>query len=259
VMGPDGSARHELTGKTSGAPFPQWDPAWSPNGKHLAFRGYYGQGDGQYDLYVIDTANCRIARLTHGLNGTSPSWSPDGSQIAIASGGIAAISPGGTGLRYLTRDTSTAVDGAPSWSRNGRIAFVRYPARHQFGLHFGEIYAMNADGSAVVALTHGAQGFGQPSWSPDGSHLAFVSYPGSSAVIEVMDADGTDVRTVSPAAWKSFSPTWTPDGRIVFLVEQGGQRSAFIVNADGSSRQPLYPDLGAYQIAWGTASHGAAC
>ncbi len=254
LMRPDGSGVRELTGKSASAPFPQWDPAWSPDGRRIAFRGYYGLGDGQYDLYVVDASGCNLVRLTHGLNGTNPSWSPNGSQIAFSVGGIDLISPRGTGLRHLTRDTSAWVDDAPSWSTSDRIAFVRYPARNALGLHFGEIYAMNADGTAVTPLTRGAPGFGEPSWSPDGGKLAFVSYPGSSAVIDVMNADGTGIHTVSPPSWKSSGPTWTPDGRVVFLVERGPQTTAYIVNADGSGLRPLYPTLDALQVAWGASS-----
>ena len=48
LMRPDGTGRRTLSG-----PFPLWDAAWSPDGGRLAFRGYYGPGDGQYDLYAV--------------------------------------------------------------------------------------------------------------------------------------------------------------------------------------------------------------
>jgi Tol biopolymer transport system component len=65
---------------------------------------------------------------------------------------------------------------------------------------------MNADGSGVAPLTHGAPGFGQPAWSPDGKLIAFVAYPGSVPVVEAANADGTAAHRVSPRSWTSFNP-----------------------------------------------------
>ena len=264
-MRPDGTGKRALT-----ATFPEWDPAWSPDGRRLAFRGYYGSAEGDYDLYVVDANGCHVARLTHRVGGISPSWSSTGSQIAFDVGGIDVINVNGTGFRRLTRDTSTGYHVfAPAWSVRNRIAFVRYGT----GSSRGEIYAMNADGSGIVPLTRGGPGFGQPSWSPDGKSIAFVAYPSSSArlnsagVVEVANADGTGAHQVSPHSWTSYSPTWTPSGKIVFLRQIGAATqlaaaptSAYIVNHDGTGLRLLYPNLDAIQIAWGpTTLPGATC
>jgi len=262
LMRPDGTGKRTLTA----AP-PEWDPAWSPDGRRLAFRGYYGSAKGDYDLYVVDANGCHVDRLTHRVGGISPSWSPTGRQIAYAVGGIDVINADGRGIRRLTRDTSTYWDDAPAWSAGNRLAFVRT----RMGRSSGEIYTMNADGSGVAPLTRGAPGFGQPSWSPDGKSIAFVAYPSSSArlysagAIEVANADGTGVHQLSPPSWWSYSPTWTPGGKIVFLRQKGAPTqfaaaptSAYIVNRDGTGLRLLYPNLDATQIAWGPTTLPAA-
>ncbi len=252
LMRPDGSASRTLT-----ATFPEWDPAWSPNGRDLAFRGYYGSGDGQYDLYAVSTNGCHLTRLTHGLNGTTPSWSPNGRRIAFTAGGIDVINPDGTGFRRLIADTSTHFASSPTWSVRNQIAFVRESGRSPL-----EIYAVNADGSGLLALTRGGPGFGQPSWSPDGRRIALVAITHplySTGTIEVASADGASSHAVSPTSWMTFSPTWTPDGKIVFLRQIGAPTqsaaaptSAYIVNPDGSGLHLLYPNLNAVQITWGS-------
>jgi Tol biopolymer transport system component len=154
-------------------------------------------------------------------------------------------------LRYLISDTSRYGYDSPAWSVRNRIAFVRT----RIGGSQGQIYAMNVDGSGVAPLTHGAPGFGQPSWSPDGKAIAFVAVTMPlqfAGVIEVANADGTGRHRVSPPSWTSYSPTWSPDGRVVFLVKRDARTSAYIVNRDGSGMRLLYPNLGdALQIAWG--------
>jgi WD40-like Beta Propeller Repeat len=274
LMRPDGTGKRTLTvvlpGK--GNPtviIPQWDPAWSPDGRRLAFRGYYGSTLGDFAIYVVDASGCHLTKLSGAMNGTNPSWSPSGRQIAFAVGGIDVINANGSGFGRLTSDQARSGrdrydDEDPVWSGRNRIAFVRTRMRTSRG----EIYVMTADGSSLSPLTHGGPGFGQPSWSADGKSIAFVAYPGSPArlysagVVEVANADGLGVHRVSPPSWRSYSPTWTPGGKIVFLVNRGFQAtrlgnlvraSAYIVNRDGTGLRLLYPNLeDAGEIAWGS-------
>jgi len=76
---------------------------------------------------------------------------------------------------------------------------------------------MNADGSGVTRLTdHPALDL-TPTWSPDGSQIAFASNRAGSFQIHAMNADGTAVRQVTSQG-QNTDPAWSPDGRSIAFV-----------------------------------------
>ncbi len=135
-MNADGSGVRRLTHGASGS------PAWSPDGRRIAFRG------DKSDIYVVDVDGSGQRRLAQSAG--DPVWSPDGRRIAFerrfARGAeIHVMNADGSGQRRLTRSAGLGVD----WSPDGRkIAFVsdRDGGR-------GQIFVMNADGSGQRRLT----------------------------------------------------------------------------------------------------------
>jgi len=144
--------------------------AWSPDEAYFAFV------DDPFDdpmstLFVLPADGGALSSVTRARTIKHPSWSPDGSQIAVS---IARndqydiwVYPafGGAGTQ-LTDDA--AWDGSPAWSPDGsRIAF------HSDRGGEWDIWITDADGLAVAQLTSG-QGFkGYPTWAPDGGAIAF--------------------------------------------------------------------------------------
>ena len=88
------------------------NPAWNPDGGHLAFAWTKGFEPGNYNIFVMDVATQQTAQLTtnEGRN-ENPTWAPDGSQIAYASkrgrqSQIWVMNADGTGKRALTEKGS---------------------------------------------------------------------------------------------------------------------------------------------------------
>jgi TolB protein len=200
VMNPDGSGVRRLT--RSGDEEDAF-PAWSPNGKEVAFlRGknfdLYGEPPDRADVYVVKASGGPPTRLTGGLSTVNFSWSPDGRRIAYAARSI----------------------NGPSLSR---------------------IYVMNADGSGKRALTPDTLGADTPAWSPDGRRIAFLvaslTVDGVDDDVYVMNADGTD-RTKVTRRMLADSVAWAPDARRIAFKDINRQ-TVFVVNADGSGSRQL--------------------
>jgi len=137
---------------------------------------------------------------------------------------IDSMLPDGTSVQHVTTAANPGWSTEPAVSRDGTlVAFV------DFG-HSGDISVMNADGSGRVDL--GVQGF-YPTFSPDGSRIAFQSGGG----IDSIDEDGNEIM-VLPLPNGSLGPglAWSPDGtKIAFSYRQAGHTDldVAVVSADG--------------------------
>ena len=106
-----------------------------------------------------------------------------------------------------------------------------------------QLYLVNADGTDLTQLTIMEQGACQPSWSPDGTQLVFISpclgradffetiYNESSLYIINADGSGLDQLTAAPGS--DFEPAWSPDGtRIAFTSVRGGFRQIYSLDIE---------------------------
>jgi hypothetical protein len=130
---------------------------------------------------------------------------------------------------------------------NGKIAF----SSQRDGDYY-EIYVMDADGSNPTRLTNNP-GWDDtfPSWSPDGTKIAFGKEGATLAryakmEIYVMDADGsnptklTNKDAAAQDASSDTQPSWSPDGtKIAFASNRDGNFEIYVMNADGSNQTNL--------------------
>lgn len=247
VMNADGAGISRLTNNT-------WSneaPAWSPNGKRIAFLSNisYAEGDFGYEIYVMNADGTGVSQLTDGpRDSVSPAWSPDGKKIAFSSNRdwgdydsymIYVMNADGTGVSRLT-DGATGSSFAPAWSPDGqRIAFAFYA--YEEGNT--DVYVMNSDGSNLTRLTEYPGNGSNPAWSPDGRRIAFESSRAHASQhidkIYVMNADGSQQTRLTGQAGYQYNPVWSPDGRhIAFSTRRtlrDGNYEIYVVNADGSN------------------------
>jgi hypothetical protein len=216
-------------------------PAWSPDGRRIAFQS---NRDGNWEIYVMNADGSNVRRLTDddGRDG-EPSWSPDGRRLAfVHDGRLYEMQATGQKKQSLENEGEW-----PSWSRNGKaLAYdvefddhahglgvldpsvglgsygnqdnrrpVWSPRRDliayecRFGTHWHICVLNPKTGSQRVLTGHDSDSFA-PTWSRDGTHLAFLSDRDGLDQLFVMRSDGTGVVRLTSGQADKDTPAWRP-------------------------------------------------
>jgi len=169
VINVDGTG---LTNLTHNSTYQDLRPAWSPDGKKIAFQT---NRDGNDEIYVMNADGSNPTRLTSNENSDqAPDWSPDG-RIVFQSDRdrnfeIWAMNADGSGLTQLTYTQGCVRNLDPAWSPDGTtIAFDSdrdFPTDDCRNLERGihQVFVMNADGTNQVSLTSLPGESGSPAW-----------------------------------------------------------------------------------------------
>jgi Tol biopolymer transport system component len=222
--------------------------AMSPDGRTLAFcRAETADG---CDLYLMPAAGGAPRQLTNDMKGILGfTWTADGREIVFASNRLGrfqlwrvAAHPAEIGGAYAN---PVLVEGAGDDARNPTISSTSKLAYQRYSRNFDiqKVEIAGQEGTAThrlglsTQLIASTQLDAEPSWSPDGRSIAFVSNRSGSQELWVCDADGGN-----PVQLTSFNgpavilPRWSPDGqRLVFaaLSGPGGNFESYIVGAGG--------------------------
>jgi hypothetical protein len=204
------------------------EPAWSPDGRRIAYVAP-GAG-GANDLYAVDADGANAGRITwtDGVDETSPSWAPDGKRLVVERAAtVVTVRADGSGERVL------ASGWEPAWSPAGdRIAFT----------NGDDLYLVPAGRGAPRKLTSTPAPESAPAWSPDGRRLAYVSEETGAADIHVLDLRSGRITRLTADAAVDSSPAFSADGRSVVLVsDRTGVETLWRVPAAGGAAVPVLP------------------
>jgi len=212
-------------------------PAWSPDGRRLAFVSYR---QGSPKLYIYDGQDGSLADASPAGSELciAPSWSPDGKSVAFSSSkeGNAEIYILDLASRRSRQITFTrGSDSAPDWSPSGRqIAFTSDRGGKP------QIYVMDAEGANVRKLTDTGDYSDSAAWSPAGDKLLYASRIDNR--FEILTVESASGRTwqLTRNSRNNENPRWSPDGRhIVFSSNRSGSYQLYTMDADGNRQKAI--------------------
>jgi TolB protein len=185
--------------KITDEPEPELHPSWSPDGRRLIYCKL-GARSGRWEMWVVDADNPGVRRfLDYGL---FPQWCPD-----VARSKILFQRARQRGSRYFSVWTTDFVNGD--------------------AVHATEI--VSAGNAAVI----------NPSWSPDGNRIVFVTIvepeeTSDGKTVEqsdvwIVNLDGTGRTNLTNGRYANYQPVWGNDGRVYFVSDRTGTDNIWAV------------------------------
>lgn len=229
---------------------PLLSPAWSPDGKELAYVSFES-GDSAVYIQNLVTGQRRLISGRKGING-APSFSPDGKQLAmmLSFGGSPEIYVEDLASGQLTQVThNLSINAEPRWMPDGQsLVFTSDRSGKP------QLYTEPVTGGGATRLTFQGEYNSNSAVNYDGSQIAMMQGSGNVYRIAIMDRKlDNQVRFISPGPMDE-SPSFAPNGSMLLYAstDNNGHGVLYEVADNGSVRQRLSLVNGSVQSpAWG--------
>ncbi|MEQ1606372.1 MAG: winged helix-turn-helix domain-containing protein [Pyrinomonadaceae bacterium] len=223
-----------------------YSPAWSPDGKSLAFPVNQSDEKGRYETVLAVDVETGVERKL-----TTERWQQVGQPRWLADGVIVTASETSTGPQQLwhisladgatsriTRDLNNYQDLSLT-SDEKTLAVIQDHA-------VSNIWTVDENTSAAKQVVSEAGRFNEIIWLADG-RIAYTSSAGGSSDVWTMNADGTAIKQLTVGANARLGLAVTADGnQLVFAAERDGKYNLWRINVDGSNLARITDGDGEY-------------
>lgn len=226
---------------------PLMSPAWSPDGKKLAYVGYER---GRSSIYVHTLASGDLKKVVSekGING-APAWLPDGSKLVVTlsfetNPDLYLVDLNGGSRKRLT--DHYGIDTEATVSPDGlQIAFTSDRGGSP------QVYIVSINGGEPRRVTFQGRQNLRPRFSPDGKSLLVVNADGGRYTIASVDLQSGSLRKLTDGP-QDESPSFAPNGSVVIYATAGrGNPELATVTTDGRVRQRMRQPGEVREPAWG--------